>query len=375
MFPELCRLCERPVADGGYLAAELDLQKLHEWCLIFLGTSLSENVRDDDMICYFCTWDAKFLLDNGICDNTICWWPKDEVLQKVPMMIYENYTDAKLKQCWVSLEKLKRVQCNSIQSGQGKKSKKTAKCIYCLKHYVNSNNLVLHVNRMHKHVALKCDFHKLCVTFFKTEEDRKLHVEKFHMAPQEKILYDCPETALPRKQLYDHARHNHPTKVNQCKIKRCGVYFKTRADLDLHFEKEHKEKNKFTCHFCSYKARDKEYLLKHKFSKHYKSEKKPIRCSKCPAIYKFQASLNLHLYLAHKLRECYTCRTKIKAGVFNYHITKVSCFKCGARFSCRGALLAHQKGCKMSKFRCEMCSKVFKWKNFLKRHISKDHLM
>ncbi|XP_059478268.1 uncharacterized protein LOC132198317 isoform X4 [Neocloeon triangulifer] len=59
MFGELCRLCERPAADGGHRAAELDKDKLAEWCLNFLGTTLAKEIDDRDLFCYFCVWDAR----------------------------------------------------------------------------------------------------------------------------------------------------------------------------------------------------------------------------------------------------------------------------------------------------------------------------
>ncbi|XP_059478267.1 uncharacterized protein LOC132198317 isoform X3 [Neocloeon triangulifer] len=122
MFGELCRLCERPAADGGHRAAELDKDKLAEWCLNFLGTTLAKEIDDRDLFCYFCVWDARFYHNkshneaNGEDDYDMCWWPEQDV-DKNAQDLHKNYTDGKLQQCWVSLEKLPSEEKASADAG------------------------------------------------------------------------------------------------------------------------------------------------------------------------------------------------------------------------------------------------------------------
>ncbi|XP_059478303.1 G-protein coupled receptor 52 isoform X3 [Neocloeon triangulifer] len=136
MFGELCRLCERPAADGGHRAAELDKDKLAEWCLNFLGTTLAGQIDDQDLFCYFCVWDARFYRNN--CNNAVnckndydlCWWP-EEGSDKDTQDLYKNYTAGKVQQCWVSLEKLPSEEKASANAGMKAASRLDGNCCYC----------------------------------------------------------------------------------------------------------------------------------------------------------------------------------------------------------------------------------------------------
>ncbi|XP_059476196.1 uncharacterized protein LOC132197132 isoform X2 [Neocloeon triangulifer] len=140
MFAELCRLCERPAADGGHRAAELDKDKLAEWCLNFLGTTLAKDIDDQDLFCYFCVWDARFYHSKTINtydeSDDFCWWPEQDSNRNT-QNLYKNYGAGKVQQCWVSLEKLPSEENASDSAGGKAESKIFENCGYCNKQLIH----------------------------------------------------------------------------------------------------------------------------------------------------------------------------------------------------------------------------------------------
>ncbi|CAB3388732.1 Hypothetical predicted protein [Cloeon dipterum] len=102
---ELCLICERPTADGAVLAVQLDKEKLQEWFLNVCENELAEEIEDDDLICYFCLWNAEFLWKfNGMTDETLVWWNLD--LDDAARELRKHYFEGNIEQCWVPLEEV-----------------------------------------------------------------------------------------------------------------------------------------------------------------------------------------------------------------------------------------------------------------------------
>ncbi|CAB3386809.1 Hypothetical predicted protein [Cloeon dipterum] len=105
----LCLICERPTADGAVLAVHVDKEKLQTWFLNVCEYEMDQEIYDDDLICYFCTWDAEFLWKfDRMADEALVWWParNSDHLDDAAKELRKNYFEGKLEQCWVQLEKI-----------------------------------------------------------------------------------------------------------------------------------------------------------------------------------------------------------------------------------------------------------------------------
>ncbi|XP_059480994.1 uncharacterized protein LOC132199911 [Neocloeon triangulifer] len=257
MRPRLCRLCERPAADGDYEAAELDLQKLDEWCLNYLGTTLAEDVTENDVFCNACVSDARFLHNNemrkanlGAEVTNLCWWPNEVAGKKLPVMIdiSEDVEFPMVKTGQIS------AQSQQIFNSTNNKSCKK-KCEYCNKMYVKSK-MSMHINKEHSDIAIRCTYRK-CATYFKTLEERDAHIKETHLKPKAIDPYPyveciyCNRRDIRKFNLSQHVKINHSDTAIKCNFgKRCLTYFKTNAELEKHYETKHKsieEKKKFKC--------------------------------------------------------------------------------------------------------------------------------
>ncbi|XP_059478301.1 zinc finger protein 808 isoform X1 [Neocloeon triangulifer] len=380
MFGELCRLCERPAADGGHRAAELDKDKLAEWCLNFLGTTLAGQIDDQDLFCYFCVWDARFYHHqnktavNSTDDNDMCWWPEEDAY-KNSQDLYKNYAAGKVQQCWVSLEKLPSEEKASSFVGGNAKSKIYKTCCYCNNQFVY---LIEHMKKIHADVAIRCNFKLTCCKYFKTVEDREAHVNEFHLKPKIETLSDCIYCSLKgfkKWNLRKHIKAKHCDVAIRCSIKKCALYFKTGAELDLHFETKHKsreEKKKIKCSICNYIACDRRLIENHEAKFH--QVQKAIKCSDCTKIFVSKSDMQNHKTHVHNLRKCPACNSKIVISKYYRHFTKRFCRNCKTVFDCLELLGNHEKNCKHG-LKCELCLKSFKQKHMLKYHMIMKHLV
>ncbi|XP_059478264.1 zinc finger protein 311-like [Neocloeon triangulifer] len=386
MFGELCRLCERPAADGGHRAAELDKDKLAEWCLNFLGTTLAGQIDDQDLFCYFCVWDARFYHSKSIINalnyeesdkQDFCWWPEKDA-DKNAQDLYKSYAAGNVRQCWVSLEKLPSEENASADAGENAKLRLGKNCCYCGKNNIPDWNWAKHMQKNHADVAIRCNYLNNCSKYFKTVEERDAHVNEVHLKPKVEILSDCiycPMKGFKRKRLCKHVKAKHRDVSIRCSYQKCALYFKTLAEMDLHFEAKHNSREKkknFKCSICDYKAIDRRSIENHEAKNH--EVLKTIKCLMCPKIFASKIDLRTHLNHTHNFRKCPACNLRIKISNYFTHFTKRYCRKCKASFDCLELLRKHEKNCK-PEFKCELCLKSFINKSQLKYHMNRKHFI
>ncbi|CAB3386230.1 Hypothetical predicted protein [Cloeon dipterum] len=121
---ELCLICERPTADGAILAVHVDKEKLQNWFLNVCEYELAEEIKDDDLICYFCLWHAEFQWKfDEMADEALVWWNLD--LDDAARELRKKYFEGKLEQCWVQMEKIEIPKNGpSYINGDSRKTKK-----------------------------------------------------------------------------------------------------------------------------------------------------------------------------------------------------------------------------------------------------------
>ncbi|XP_059468693.1 zinc finger protein 11-like [Neocloeon triangulifer] len=394
MWPELCRLCERPAANGGYRGAEVDKNKFAEWCLNFLGTTLADEIEDDDIFCYFCVWDARFYLGElqsemcvenrtRSCNLNLRWWP-DKVAEKSVQVLFESYTAGKVQQCWVPLTKALHKQKTVFSSDEKSQLEgPTFQCCYCLKTFKSKPCWRWHIKKQHADIAIRCNYHTLCCSYFKSVEDRDAHLRMVHLKPKLLKLFECiycPMKDLRSKRnLHNHVRSKHSDvsiTCQMCQMNNCLSYFKSQADLKSHFEKIHQpleRRKKFKCSLCNFKCLTKYELSHHKAKKH-KKVNITSHCPKCPASFSSGINLKYHISSVHNFRTCPACASHISTSRFVDHLKIRVCKYCKSEFDCQGLHRNHKQKCKHSK-KCSTCFKAFYSYSTLKRHVLNHHVV
>ncbi|CAB3386167.1 Hypothetical predicted protein [Cloeon dipterum] len=149
----LCVLCERPTADGAVQAVQLDNEKLQTWLLNIFGHEFAVEIKDEDLICYFCIWHAEFLAKHGLDFQVDSWWPQDlDYLDDAAKELRKSYFDGMVEQSWVQLEQIDESESEEEESeSESGTEQKKSKCFYCMKSYRSRRNLTSHVKKAHKH--------------------------------------------------------------------------------------------------------------------------------------------------------------------------------------------------------------------------------
>ncbi|CAB3388932.1 Hypothetical predicted protein, partial [Cloeon dipterum] len=157
---ELCLICERPTADGTVLAVHVDKEKLQTWFLNVCGEELADEIKDNELICYFCLWHAEFQWKfDEMADENLVWWNLDLELDDAAKELRKNYFEGKLEQCWVQLEKIElpqRADGEERRIVETETLQRRWKCIYCGKRFKYTHNLSRHMKKMHME-AIRCE--------------------------------------------------------------------------------------------------------------------------------------------------------------------------------------------------------------------------
>ncbi|CAB3375096.1 Hypothetical predicted protein [Cloeon dipterum] len=281
----LCRLCECPTSDGHVLASQVDRFKLRKWAMKIMNLTerdenLPEVVKEDDLICYFCIWQAEIGDESG--DEAVAWWPKNLDLEENARVLRENYSVGEVEQCWVQLEEV--VDLAKYEKEIPKK--RSGECFYCGKRYCN---LRQHVKLMHKK-AIKCGI-RGCTAYFNTEKDKKRHMqhhlhEKYNETCGSKNFWCkfCEILTFYSKvtSWRQHMNYKHPELV-ACTHYGCKEYFKSKSEMIQHINSCHKQainRYLFHCKYCEYFTTLKDSLRKHEEAKHMP---KMFKCDLCDA--------------------------------------------------------------------------------------------
>ena len=193
------------------------------------------------------------------------------------------------------------------------------KCELCPKSFSNKQKVANHVRRSHKKVWIKCDICKKDVA-----KDRIMTHKKIHTADKDGKIYKCDfctKTFPTMAYLRQHIRRIHSEQKRfQCDI--CYKYYPSNSGLKVHIRNEHEERKLYTCDICEVSVGSIAYLKRHYANIHDRIPKK---------------SCNICLKLVRDLTS-------------------------HQRFE-------HTKG----ESKCELCSKVFKNRHYLSKHISRAH--
>ncbi|XP_065345390.1 zinc finger protein OZF-like [Cloeon dipterum] len=373
----LCRLCECPTSDGHVLASQVDRFKLRKWAMKVMNLTeedenLPEVVGEEDLICYFCIWQAEFGDESG--DEAVAWWPKNLDLEESAKVLRENYSVGEVEQCWVQLDE---IDLPEYEKEIPKKKKcVSGVCLYCGKSY---NHLMNHVNYMHKK-AIKCEI-KGCTTYFHTQKEKELHMQedlhKKRNKPRESKRIRCKYCESVHffssgQSWRQHMKYVHSKLSVRCSRVGCKEYFKSKSELILHFNSHKQAVNQdlFECKHCEYFTTVEFNLRKHEQSKHMP---KIFKCDGCDAKFGSEMLVNKHFKRCHTFEKCKSCGQEVALMSIARHIKPSVCQKCKLSLECSGVYQLHRKKCKQTLLSCKECGKSFSWSYDLNIHLNKVH--
>jgi len=234
-------------------------------------------------------------------------------------------------------------------------------CMFCKKMIRGKKAINIHLKLFHKHETVWCNFAR-CSSAFRSHYDLEEHLQTAHFAPGKnpvrckkcKIWYRskvclsnhmksqhseteklekasylmpcwfCAETFEKWVDLHHHVSKIHSNEAVKCRYPSCKTYFKTKEQMEEHFEEAHNVKCQF-CHLiftsaclwtahlrskhlnkkckffhCKFYADSEEELKKHVGEKHDAGKKnKSSACSFCDRILTSDLRKNMHVINHH----------------------------------------------------------------------------
>jgi hypothetical protein len=141
-------------------------------------------------------------------------------------------------------------------------SGKMAKCPYC-ETLVFYCLMEQHVNQNHKSIVIKCSFN--CGKFFVNEQERQEHILNFHSTDRN-VKTKCFYCRKMVKHHLKHIQYKHSKIAIRCNYPRCVTYFHSQEEKKMHFEERHwwsEELEQFRCSKCAFKCMARSTLKSH----------------------------------------------------------------------------------------------------------------
>lgn len=198
-------------------------------------------------------------------------------------------------------------------------------CVYCNKGYSHRETMLQHVARIHEK-KYKCD---MCDRYFGAKGHIKRHVSQVHSGVVRRKY-------KPRltKEMQLASNHNGYTIHN-------GTISKNTVGH-----------NEYICHHCNARSRNKEFLLRHLRSKHFKTFENETKflCTKCGVLCETQRKLWTHVTNHHS--------NTIKKIRGIPEELKGFCKICGIKFDNKSDLIRHVKEHTLI-YKCTFCLRKF----------------
>ncbi|EFO93835.1 hypothetical protein CRE_12759 [Caenorhabditis remanei] len=190
---------------------------------------------------------------------------------------------------------------------------------------------------------------------------------------------ECLKTFDLKRYLTKHELRMHKNKsrseeskrsVEPLKCSMCDKVFPRLSHLQRH-QMTHLNVRDYSCDYCDEKFVQKAHLTRHLSRKHSNEsgvEVNWIACDKCGNLFKTTYEMKIHRRTVHELHRCKRCREIIESGndgLRQHYIRcrdrEKMCEHCGASFSRKADLTAHQTSClKKVAFVCIPCESFFK---------------
>ena len=251
-------------------------------------------------------------------------------------------------------------------------------CPECTFHGEVKIKVMHHFTTEHKNLWLRvCS---ICKEGYQTTSWLRRHVLDAHQKQIDELT--CPtcfdkfdiERKLAEHMKKDHIHGNFVCRRIECKeVKE----FESKAELETHFEDNHKSREFYTCHLCG-----KEIKGKWEFTRHVQIHSmtvKEFKCNECDKEFYFEVDLNSHKKAQHGEKRflCSQCdfQTRKKNNLHRHMIIShcdeenFQCHICMKRFKIERYLQKHMLShSDLRAFKCDFCGKGFKQSKHLHEH-------
>ncbi|KAF4521391.1 hypothetical protein B566_EDAN018149 [Ephemera danica] len=296
------------------------------------------------------------------------------------------------------------------------------KCMYCSKYFSTQNFLNIHLKRIvklnisltmlrqykndrsevimiHQPQCLYIEFPRrigvrlasvesanedrffchLCNNSYKHKGNLQKHINLNHTNVDLRVACKvCQKICHNSKSLLDHMRYKHRDNSRNLKCDYCSSFFTTQKFLQRHMKQRchllrtqsaEGGSERYYCHLCRMFWSEKFDLTEHILANHT-AQDSSLSCLVCHAKYRDHQSLFNHMKNAHRKQvECPHCKKSFVDKKYLYLHTRGS--YCAALRS-HGLSLAHGSSVGL-RFQCPMCSKSYRYRSDLRKHITLGH--
>ncbi|KAJ8704903.1 hypothetical protein PYW08_012223 [Mythimna loreyi] len=261
------------------------------------------------------------------------------------------------------------------------------KCEDCIVGFDHELTLVSHIEKRHKKIknGFQCQICKSVLsTKFSYNEHTKRHIRRLECMICRK-RYNHMQSAV---QHYDEHHAAEGAGIQEgYTCRECGFTTTSNRSYRYHMDK-HKKKQ--SCDICGNMFVNSNGLKVHMYTVH-KQSSRVYKCEQCNKSYRSRSGLEAHQRSAHGTIDtrafCVVCKTHYSTAQglqhhLNTHSRHVSesdkrfiCDECGAKFVTKSNLQVHinWEHFKINTHRCTKCTKIFKSRNALNRHITYVH--
>lgn len=206
-----------------------------------------------------------------------------------------------------------------------------------------------------------------CNKAFKYPSDLKKHLQ-IHTDIKKFKCDQCNRFFRRLHQLIVHQRIHSGEKPYICK--HCGTAFRHDSTLTMHVRTRHEHKRPFKCTYCEHTFGRLSHLRKHvkKVCGPNKQEKQAstiFQCKFCEVVFPSKVELRKHSTICEKKE------SKAKPNQVALHVCNICNKDFASPYNVRRHQLTHSDD---RPFVCEYCSKSFKEKSSLTKHIKRVHL-
>ena len=247
-------------------------------------------------------------------------------------------------------------------------------CSDCGKVFNKKQNMNCHILKVHNHGDRICES---CGEIFKSIDEKTFYE---HVDNCANLEYQCEECKFITRSTYDFRKHQlmHSDDAGVCDI--CQAVFPSKQRLKLHRITHSEDRPIRICEHCGRKFKTKDAVEKHILRFHSNIERL-WKCSICGYKAKLDADLKKHLRLVHdKKFKCSMCpfMTNQEAQLLEHLVChgpnhNLPCTWQGCYYRAE-TVTELEKHCAdvhnaMSKHQCLLCSKQFKKRTNLIRHL------
>lgn len=281
---------------------------------------------------------------------------------------------------------------NHLSRAHYKIQEKRFECIYnnCKKTFVSTVSLTRHLEKEHDGIYFRCDYNQNCASNFKSKEEVAEHVKNVHENYLSGKLTKCLHclrnirlTAMKRHMKYFHKHEN----IFRCRYMMCVTFFKSENERRAHEFEAHVNKavnTSATCRYCQMIITHNSNIHRHLRVHHKnlaitfckcgyygsaievqnhcmeKHQSGAIKCVYCGIFYRKEYHLR-HIKSNHKSQTIFKCTFKcylffLSESDRDEHIFKV-----------------HSKAPLIQKFVCTYCQATLSTKHVLHTHVQNLH--